>query len=289
MSEKTKIRFGPAGNPEDFFENGGESALEMPQYLKNKGLNAYEYQCTFGIKITSDACGILKEEAEKNGIFLSVHAPYFTDISSENDEILKKSVDLLTKTAKVADNMGASRIVMHMGSAKYITRRKGMEISVKTVEHLLNTLRDKNLSHITVCPETMGKFDMMGTYDEVLKLCEIFKNLIPALDFGHINCMMQGKLKSEADYLCILAKFEKKLGFDRMKNFHCHFSKIEFTRAGEKEHLSLDNQEYGPEFEPLAKAIVKMKYEPVIICESIKTQGNDAVLLKNIYDKVVKI
>ena len=280
------IRFGTAGNPEDFFENGGKSAIEMPGYLKTQSLNAYEYQCTFGIKITPDACEILKERAKENDIFLSVHAPYFTDISSESDEILDKSVELVTECASVADNMGSSRVIVHMGSAKYITRRLGMEITVKTIGRIINKMKENNLGHITLCPETMGKFNMMGTYDEVLKLCEIYDELIPALDFGHINCIMQGGLKSEDDYLYILRKFEKKLGYDRMKNFHCHFSKIEFTRAGEKEHLTLQNSEYGPEFIHLAKAICKMNYEPVIISESQGTQGIDACLMKNIYDRV---
>lgn len=277
------IRFGTAGNPEDFYEKGGKSALEMPEYLKKIGLNAYEYQCTFGIKITPDACEILKEKAEENGIFLSVHAPFFTDISSENEEKINESIGLVLKTAEIADYMGASRIVVHMGSAKYITRRKGMEITSNTVRKILQKLEENNLSHIAVCPETMGKFNMMGTYDEVLELCVNFDTLIPALDFGHINSITQGGLKSKDDFLFILKKFENKLGYDRIKNFHCHFSKIEFTRAGEKNHLTFDDIKYGPDFTHLASALHKMRLEPVIICESQGTQGKDAVTMKEIY------
>ena len=70
------------------------------------------------------------------------------------------------------------------------------------------------------------------------------------------------------------------------KNLHCHFSKIEFTGAGEKKHLTFEDTTYGPEFEPLVEAIIKDGLTPRIICESAGTQAEDAKQMKDYYEKL---
>jgi deoxyribonuclease-4 len=44
---------------------------------------------------------------------------------------------------------------------------------------------------------------------------------------------------------------------------------------------------YGPDFEPLAKAIHALDIEPVIICESRNTMAEDALTLKKLYEKEI--
>ena len=75
----------------------------------------------------------------------------------------------------------------------------------------------------------------------------------------------------------------EKLGYERMKHFHVHFSKIQYTAKGELRHLNFDDTVYGPEFEPLAEALINLKLEPVIICESAGNQDADALYMKNTY------
>ena len=66
-------------------------------------------------------------------------------------------------------------------------------------------------------------------------------------------------------------------------HLHCHFSKIEYTAAGEKKHLTFADETYGPQFEPLAEAIVRENVAPRIICESAGTQAEDALFMKQTY------
>ena len=65
---------------------------------------------------------------------------------------------------------------------------------------------------------------------------------------------------------------------------HCHFSKIEYTGAGEKKHLTFSDEVYGPDFEPLMEAIAKDGLTPTIICESDGTQAEDALAMKTSYE-----
>ena len=86
----------------------------------------------------------------------------------------------------------------------------------------------------------------------------------------------------------IFDKIAEGLGDDVARNLHCHFSKIEFTTAGEKKHLTFADTVYGPEFEPLIEAIVKDDLTPRIICESAGTQAEDAKAMKNYYDSLME-
>ena len=70
---------------------------------------------------------------------------------------------------------------------------------------------------------------------------------------------------------------------EKMKHFHVHFSKIQYSVKGEIRHLTFEDNQYGPEFEPLAEALKELDLEPVIICESAGTQAEDALAMKRIY------
>ena len=52
-------------------------------------------------------------------------------------------------------------------------------------------------------------------------------------------------------------------------------------------HLTFADTVFGPEFAPLAKMLVKYKLQPVIICESDGTQSQDAVAMKNEYQRIL--
>ena len=132
----------------------------------------------------------------------------------------------------------------------------------------------------------MGKIAQIGTLDEVVSFCKIDKIYVPAIDFGHINAREGGSLKTVADYESRLEFMIAELGYERVKNFHVHFSKIMYGGKGEIKHLTFEDTVYGPEFEPLAVALKELKLEPYIVSESAGTQAEDATEMKRIYGKI---
>ena len=74
------------------------------------------------------------------------------------------------------------------------------------------------------------------------------------------------------------------LGFEKMKHFHAHFSKIMYSTKGEIKHLTFADETYGPEFEPLAIALKDLGLEPYIVSESAGMQTEEAVVMKKIYE-----
>ena len=161
-----------------------------------------------------------------------------------------------------------------------------MRLAIDTMHLALDALDNEGLSHIHICPETMGKVNQLGTLDEVMELCRIDERLIPCIDFGHLNARDQGIIKTSEDFASILDTIENKLGIERLKIFHSHFSKIEYSAGGEKRHLTFEDTVYGPDFEPLMELVYKKQLSPIFICESAGTQAEDSKSMKDYYNSL---
>ena len=283
------IKFGPGGNSESFYKEGYKSTTQAPLWLKNRGLDAYEYQCGNGVNVGEESAKAIGVEAEKHGITMSVHAPYFISLASVEEEKRDKSIKYVLDTLKVANWMGATRIVVHPGGCSKRDRKEAITLANETMKRIVDVVKSENITGIAICPETMGKINQLGTLEEIIEMCKIDEMLIPTIDFGHLNARTMGGLKTEEDFENIIKYMINELGEERGKNFHSHFSKIEYTTGGEKKHLTFEDNEYGPEFEPLAKAIVKCNATPTIICESAGTMAEDAKQMKDIYNSILKV
>ena len=278
-----KAKFGPAGNSESFSKMGYKSSLDVPEYVEKMGLDAFEYQCGRGVNIGSEKAELLGNKAAAKGIELSLHAPYYISMSSTEKEKREKSVDYILQSARAVNAMGGNRIVVHTGSCGKISREEALDLAIDTMKLALSALDNEGLSHIRICPETMGKVNQLGTLDEVLELCLLDERLLPCIDFGHLNARDRGILKETEDFENVFTSIENKLGLSRLKEFHSHFSKIEYSAGGEVRHLTFEDQIYGPNFEPVLELCAKKNLAPTFICESAGTQAEDAKQMKDYY------
>lgn len=276
--------FGPAGSCEDFRSKYKASA-DMPAYLKGLGLDAFEYQCGQGVRV-NDAMGAkLKAKAEENGIVLSLHSPYYISLSSVEAEKRDKSIDYILQSCEAAVKIGAKRIVIHSGSCSKITREEALELAKDTLLRARKAAVEAGYFNIRFCPETMGKINQLGNLEEVLELAALDDSFLPCVDFGHLNARTLGQVNSKEAFEHILDSIENKLGSDRLKVFHSHFSKIEYTqKGGELKHLTFEDDVFGPDFEPLMELVAKKQLSPTFICESAGTQSLDAVIMKKAYN-----
>lgn len=281
-------KFGPAGNSESFAALGYKNSLQVPEYIVKMGLDCYEYQCGRGVNIGEDKARELGEKAKNAGISLSLHAPYYISMSSVEEEKRLNSVNYILTSARAVNAMGGDRIVVHTGSCGKISRERALELALDTMRLALDALDREGLSSVHICPETMGKVNQLGTLNEVLELCKLDERLIPCIDFGHLNARDLGILKTTADFENIFTSIKNELGSDRLKVFHSHFSKIEYTTGGEKRHLTFEDTVYGPDFEPVMELTYKYGCEPTFICESAGTQAEDAKQMKDYYLSLIK-
>ena len=274
--------FGPAGNAESF---PYKSSVDAPRWLQELGLDCYEYQCGKGVRVKEDTAVALGRQAQEHGVALSLHAPYFINLANPDPESQEKTIGYITSSCLVADQMGATRVVIHSGALMKRTREEAMNIALPFLRSIVAVCEDQGFGHITLCPETMGKINQLGDLDEVLRLCQVHESLIPCVDFGHLYARSLGKDEGAEAVERMLSRMESELGTDRASRFHSHFSHIEFTsNGGEKCHRTFDDDGgYGPAWEPLAQAVAERGWSPTFICESAGTQAEDALTMKRIY------
>jgi len=284
-----RAKFGPAGNS-DSFSKVHKSSLKAPAWIAAQGLDCYEYQCGKGVHIGEEAARKLGQEAEKAGITLSLHAPYFINLANPDPESLKKTIGYIAQACFAAQCMGAGRVVIHSGALMKRSRQEALSIAERSLKEVIAACDDAGFGHIALCPETMGKINQLGDLDEVLRLCALDARLVPCIDFGHLYARSLGADDGAEVFCRMLDRVEEILGAERASKFHSHFSHIQFTpNGGEKCHRTFaDDDGYGPHWDPLAAEVARRGWSPTFICESAGTQAEDARSMKNVYCSFLK-
>lgn len=278
------IKFGTSGNGEHFYEQGFKRTEQAAEYCKNLGLDCYEYSFGRGVTMSEETAIAIGKAFKNAGVEISVHAPYFINFATPDEEKAQNSYKYVLDSAKYLQLMGGKRLVFHPAAQGKATREEAVELTCRRLEILKNSIYEYGFGDLMFCPETMGKQAQIGTIEEVVDFCKIDKCFTPAIDFGHINAREQGSLKTTDDYLSRLKYMIDELGYERVKHFHVHFSKIMYGGKGEIKHLTFGDDVYGPEFAPLSIALKELSLEPYIICESAGTQALDAKAMKDIYN-----
>lgn len=276
-----KLKFGSAGNPDAFYEAGLKSSWQMPAWLSEQGLGAYEYSAGRGVRLTEATATKIGEQAKKYGIAVSVHAPYFINLATLEPEKAVNNERYLTDSIRAAEFLGADRVIFHVGSPVKLERKQAVLQVQRSLDSFLSNHDDVGRA-VLLAPETMGKKNQIGTLEEIVELCKLSKRLIPTIDFGHLHAAQNGGFDNIDDYLQAYEYMAKHLGEDVLYNFHVHFSKIEFTKAGEKRHWTFADA-YGPPYEPFMDSLIRTGYTPRIICESSGTQALDAAMMQAYY------
>lgn len=277
------IKFGPSGNSASFYAMGYKHTAEAPEYLKKFGLDCFEYSFGRGITLSKEKAEEIGAAFADAGMEISVHAPYFINFANPEEEAAQKSYGYVLNSARYLKHFGGSRLVFHPAAQGKQSRTEAVERTADRLKTLRDMIYENGLQDIMYCPETMGKLAQIGTLEEVVEFCKIDNIYTPAIDFGHINAREQGSLKTVEDYKSRLEYAIGELGYDRMKNFHVHFSKIMYGGKGEIKHLTFEDAVYGPQFEPLAVALKELGLQPYIVSESDGTQAEDAKAMKDIY------
>ena len=347
-------KFGPAGNSESFAAAGFKKSEDAPAWLAQMGLTAFEYQCGRGVRCGEETAlkigaaakqhgiqmsihapyfiNLSSEESERmeknvgyvletarlavplgatrmvvhcggqgklrcgeetalkigaaakqHGIQMSIHAPYFINLSSEESERMEKNVGYVLETARLAVPLGATRMVVHCGGQGKLTRDRAMRNSHENVKNILRALDEAHLIGCAVCLETMGKKSVLGTAEEVCELVAADDRLLPCIDFGHLNCRTGGHMNTREEVKALFDLMENTIGHERTARLHAHFSHIEYNDKGEVRHLTFADTVYGPDFTPVAEETAVRGYAPTFICESAGTQAEDALAMKQCF------
>jgi len=253
------IKFGPAGmgpikEVEETFE----------KYYK-RGIKVCEIPFTYQVYIKKKEDAIrIKKAAEKFGISLSVHAPYWINLNSEDEEKIKASEKRILDSCRAGHWLGVKRVVFHAGFY-------GKDSKQETYLHIKERIKElqkeieKNKWDVKLAPETMGKINLFGSVEEISRLVKETECGF-CIDFAHI-----------------LAR-ERKVDFEKLKKlfpqkkWHCHFSGIEYGEKGERHHKITEEKYWRWLFKHLPKN------KDITIINESPSPVEDSVLGLRIYN-----
>ena len=282
------IKFGPSGLCEQFVESGKKHTIEAGVWLKDMGVDCFEYSFGRGVKIKSQTAEEIGKEFSKNGIEISVHAPYFINLATQEEEKALNNHTYIFDSLRALRAFGGNRCVFHPGSPLKTPRGEAMKVLLDRFEKVLRIKNDEGFGDLILCPETMGKVAQLGDLEEVIAMCNLGDaNVVPCIDFGHLNAREKGLYFTKDDYKRTIDRLMEGVGESKTDRMHVHFSKIQYSSGGEVRHLTFDDTTYGPQFEPLMQVFADYKLNPYIVCESAGTQTRDAIAMKQYYKSLI--
>lgn len=281
------IRFGPSGSCEEFHAQNFKKTADGVNWLKDRGVDLYEYSFGRGVNISRESAQETGKAFASVGIEMSVHAPYFINLATVEDQKKENNVKYIMDSLEALKNFGGNRCVFHPGSPVKLERAEAMSILLNSFEKIVALKHEYGYDDLYLCPETMGKEAQLGTLDEIIEMVKLGDDtIIPCIDYGHLNARDQGIIKTKDDYKRIIDRLIDGIGFEKTAKQHVHFSKIMYSAKGEVKHLTFDDDQYGPEFEPLMEVFYEYKMNPFVVCESAGTQTRDSMMMKNYYNSL---
>ena len=284
-----KTQFGVAGFPVGFFDSPYKKNRDnIFIWLRELGLDALELQCTYGIRMGDEQALRYKELAAEYGITLTIHAPYYVNLGSKTAQTVINSKNEIIKAFKLANLIGAGRIIFHPGGGHGKTA-EDRAVGIDQLIAALNEIKPQiDTTNVKIYPEIGGKVSSLGNLDEIIKICSAVDYAYPCIDFAHLHAREQGSMTSQAKMIEVLNKVEDNLGRDALENAHFHMYPIDYTVGGEKIHRAFADKDItGESYLPLATdfiAAIKAKnLNPLVICEAHNTQEIGAMLMRDIY------
>ncbi|HMK48114.1 MAG TPA: TIM barrel protein [Methanocella sp.] len=246
-----KIQIGIAGIPHGTKGKGTDAGI---RHLHEIGLDAMEIQFGRNVYMSADSARKIASVAEKEGVDLSVHAPYYVNLTSKSEKTREKSREWILMSARIANALDASMVTIHAA------REVDIDTVAESFKDITKILKDEGIS-VPLGVETMGDQGEFGSVSDVLEVMKKAKGTDIVLDFAHIHARTNGGLKTAEDFTAVfdhVAKVKK-------NNYHIHFSGIEYKNSKEVRHLPLGN---GPDFSVLSKVLLERDCDAMIICES---------------------
>jgi deoxyribonuclease-4 len=240
------------------------------------GLDAMEVQFVRNISLKDDVAAEARAKASDLGVMLSAHAPYYISLNSRSPETVEKSREWILRTARAAKALGAWIIVIHAASYSGVDSDRTTRNVIEQISTCRRTL-DEEDDQVVLGLETMGKKGQWGTLAEIHEVMREVQGVQPVIDFAHIHARGGGAIKGRRDFEAVLDEH------DQMPTgrTHCHFSGIEYTAAGEKNHLPLDSG--SPDYGPLADILSDGGREMTLICETT-APSIDAVRMRTMLE-----
>lgn len=211
---------------------------------------------------------------------MSLHTPYYIELSEKNSEAGEKSKRAFKYGAVMADQIEAKTIITHLGLRKEDQTDDYLESSaVENLRELRDWISENCETDMKIGLETQTGEDVFGNLNETLDICSQVSGTVPVINFAHIKAEEEHPLEDEEDFAEI---------FDLCKKFvsdenYVTFSGVEKRRRDECRLTPIKRGDL--QFEDLVHHLIK-RDDNVTIISTSPLKEHDAMYMKVIFERI---
>lgn len=278
-------KFGVAGIPPAF----KGKTTNLFSWLNELGLNAFEIQCVYGFRVSDKMKEYYLEHNNKD-IYLSIHAPYYINLGSLNEEAVKKSIEYMKQGIELAKSINVDRIIFHPGGGHKNTEEGRQEAIKRLIDSINEITMSVDMGSVKFYPEIGGKTANLGSLDEIIQICKECEYCYPCIDIAHLHARELGSITSKEVLRDKLNKLKTELP-DKFAHTHFHAYTINYGDKGEIHHLvhgeDMPNGGKGlPNLDEFVELLKEFNLTPWVVSEARDSQDKGAIYM---HEKYVEI
>jgi len=261
------IRFGISGVPP---EDGDDA--EFLDSLVAKGHQAYELAFVKGFPWKEKRCSKFGALAAERGIAVSIHAPYFAILTSDDPDKAKLTRSALEHTMKLGAALGSRVIVAHTGYTKGRPPEELHQLAAASLEVIGPKIRHLG---VALGLEVGGSDRAFGTLGDIALIAGQFPFIHPVVDWAHLHAMSRGALTTKEAFLGVFGFLRGNFAGWTLDPLHCQFTDNEFGHAGEIRHIPYG--EGSLRVTPLVEAATESGMRMTLISEARDQSSHQAI------------
>ncbi|MDE0235285.1 MAG: TIM barrel protein, partial [bacterium] len=265
---RTPILFGVSGPPPPY---EGEDGAFLDD-LASRGIRSYELSFVKGFPWKETRCAQFGAEAAARGFRLSVHAPYFAVLTTEEPDKSRMCLSALEHTMKLGQELEAPVVVAHAGHLKGRAPGQVMDLIRSRLDALAPKVADLGVG---LGLETAGREGAFGTLGDIALLAAEFPFVRPVVDWAHLHALSGGGLVDTERFKTVLSFLRDSFPAWMLSPLHTQFTDNRFGPSGEISHVR-----YGEgtlRVGPLVEAAYESDVSMVVISEAREWESHVAI------------
>lgn len=219
--------------------------------------------------------------ARRLDVTLSVHAPHYIDLGSDNDDRIVQYMDRIRHAGIVADALQGDVVTTTLGL--YEGKSSADEVDERIADNLdllVDMWKDNGLKP-KIGLEVTGRQGVYGSLDQILDLCDEYEGtVIPVVNFSHYHSRNNGCLRETEDFENVI---QQVMPYNDGR-LYAHFAGTEHENGDE---LRLTPIKKGDlKYDLLADWFADARPEATIISSSPLLE-HDAMYMRIIYERAI--
>jgi deoxyribonuclease-4 len=254
--------------------------MEGIRSVRELGLGCMELEFVRSVHVRKEQAPEVKKAAAENSILLTCHGPYWINLNAQEKHKQEASRNFILDSARITALCGGWSVCFHAAYYLGMDKPRVYETIRDSLRSIVSALQNEGTT-IWIRPEYGGKASQWGSLEELITISQDVEMVLPCIDFGHVYARSLGTINNYDGFSKILEKIETGLGNEALHNMHIHMEGMEYGKAGEMQHLNLNQSHIR--YTDAVQAWKDFRVSGAVICESPNIE-EDALLLKKTYE-----